>query len=380
MDKEFQFFAGDVQLHSDDVAGALPRLERALELDPDYTLAATHLWAAYRASGRASEKLDWLRRKVAAGRGFDLRALGYGLLDAGREEEAFQILRSVQAGAGRPWPPPRVAGYLAYVGRADEAEAATRSSLADLGPDATTTRPRDVKDLLQSLEYALEAQGRFAEWGRTKLEDDSGPFNQAWVKQAVAVMGRDLVALRSVTEALENVAPHYAWAWAVNAAVAGDVTVAGPLAAKALAGEHGAEIAREKRRLLGAVAAWGNGSTDVAVRELHAVADLTVVSTRHIALLVLGELHRAIGECRRAIEPLERARNARWQPALADDVLSAIPGTLHSLADCYERTGDLAKARERNAEMLKRWARADPGLPLLVQAKAMRARLAASPR
>jgi serine/threonine protein kinase/tetratricopeptide (TPR) repeat protein len=378
MDKELQFFAGEIHFHSDDVDAALPLLERAVHLDPEYTLAASHLWAAYRASGRADEKLDWLRRQVAAGRGLDLRALGFGLLDAGREEEAFQILRSVQAGAGRPWPPPRVAGYLAYVGRAQEAEATVRTSQANLGPDATTTRPRDVKDLLQSLEYALEDQGRLGEWRRTKAEEDPDPRNDIWVRHAVAVAGRDLVALRSVTGALEKAAPHYAWGWALNAAMAGDVTVAGPLAAKMLAGEYGAEISRERRRLLGAVVAWGNGSTDVAVRELNAVADLTVASTRQIALLVLGELHRSIGECRKAIEPLERARAARWQPPLADDVLSAIPGMLHSLADCYERTGDLAKARERNAELLKRWARADPGLPLLVDAKAMQARLAAS--
>jgi hypothetical protein len=49
---------------------------------------------------------------------------------------------------------------------------------------------------------------------------------------------------------------------------------------------------------------------------------------------------------------------------------------LHRLATCYERQGDLTKARERNAEMLKRWERADPDIPLLVEAKAMRERLA----
>ena len=50
---------------------------------------------------------------------------------------------------------------------------------------------------------------------------------------------------------------------------------------------------------------------------------------------------------------------------------------LHSLALCHEKLGDLAKARERNDEMLKRWENADPDIPLLVEAKAMRERLAA---
>jgi hypothetical protein len=38
--------------------------------------------------------------------------------------------------------------------------------------------------------------------------------------------------------------------------------------------------------------------------------------------------------------------------------------------------GDMAPARERNDELLRQWARADPGIPLLVEAKAMHARLA----
>jgi len=52
---------------------------------------------------------------------------------------------------------------------------------------------------------------------------------------------------------------------------------------------------------------------------------------------------------------------------------------IHSLATCYEKTGDLTRARERNDEFLRLWARADPDIPLLVEAKAMREKLAAAP-
>ena len=55
-----------------------------------------------------------------------------------------------------------------------------------------------------------------------------------------------------------------------------------------------------------------------------------------------------------------------------------LPLLLHRLATCYEKLGDLAKARERNTEMLKRWEKADEDLPLLIEAKAMRERLAAA--
>ena len=49
------------------------------------------------------------------------------------------------------------------------------------------------------------------------------------------------------------------------------------------------------------------------------------------------------------------------------------------LALCYEKLGDLPRARERNAEMLRLWAKADPDLPMLAEAKALQARLAAPP-
>ncbi|MCX5731010.1 MAG: hypothetical protein NTY18_06580, partial [Deltaproteobacteria bacterium] len=51
---------------------------------------------------------------------------------------------------------------------------------------------------------------------------------------------------------------------------------------------------------------------------------------------------------------------------------------IQSLATCCEKLGDLAKARERNDEFLRLWANADPDLPLLVEAKAIRERLAMS--
>ena len=53
-----------------------------------------------------------------------------------------------------------------------------------------------------------------------------------------------------------------------------------------------------------------------------------------------------------------------------------MPFRLHRLATCHEKTGALPKVRERNAEMLKRWEKADEDIPLLVEAKALRERLA----
>jgi hypothetical protein len=46
-----------------------------------------------------------------------------------------------------------------------------------------------------------------------------------------------------------------------------------------------------------------------------------------------------------------------------------------TLAGCHEKLGDVAKARERNEELLRLWAKADPDLPRLIEAKARKARL-----
>lgn len=54
-----------------------------------------------------------------------------------------------------------------------------------------------------------------------------------------------------------------------------------------------------------------------------------------------------------------------------------IPRLLQSLALCHEKLGDLEKARAGNEELLRLWAKADPDLPLVIEAKAMQARLAA---
>ena len=46
------------------------------------------------------------------------------------------------------------------------------------------------------------------------------------------------------------------------------------------------------------------------------------------------------------------------------------------LATCCRKMGHVAKAGERNGELLKRWAKADPDIPLVVEAKAIQERLA----
>ena len=96
---------------------------------------------------------------------------------------------------------------------------------------------------------------------------------------------------------------------------------------------------------------------------------------RFFGHLTAGSFHFTSGDCQGAVKHLEEARAVPW-PAQPWSRSYELPLILHRLATCYEKMGDLPKARERNDEMLKRWEEADEDIPLLIEAKAMRERLA----
>ena len=120
--------------------------------------------------------------------------------------------------------------------------------------------------------------------------------------------------------------------------------------------------------------ALGHGDDATADRLLQSMEDDPLVALRAYAHFIRGELARERGDCATAVRHFEVLRELRWS-------FGSGPGgkttfLLHALADCHEKLGDLAKARERNDELLRRWVNADPDLPWLVEAKAMRERLA----
>ena len=132
-----------------------------------------------------------------------------------------------------------------------------------------------------------------------------------------------------------------------------------------------------------AFAAWGEGDLEGASRQLRELSRSPNFNVRYTDFLWLGLIELQRGSCPAAIEYWERARAVRWPPWVGTPAMPPWVGArsawhprlLHHLATCYEKVGDLAKARERNDEMLRLWARADPDLPLLVEAKALKARL-----
>ena len=79
---------------------------------------------------------------------------------------------------------------------------------------------------------------------------------------------------------------------------------------------------------------------------------------------------------RAAATALEDARGLDFTLSLTNRFWT-YPLLLQIVSECHERNGDLARARERNDELLRTWKRADRDLPLLAEATALRERLAA---
>jgi tetratricopeptide (TPR) repeat protein len=126
------------------------------------------------------------------------------------------------------------------------------------------------------------------------------------------------------------------------------------------------------QRPIDVMAALGRGDDAIADQMLDSMANDPLASLRASAHFIRGELARERGDCTTAVGHFEILRNA------GPEFCERRPFLLQALAGCYENLGDLAKARERNDALLRLWVNADPDLPWLVEAKAMRERLASA--
>jgi hypothetical protein len=124
------------------------------------------------------------------------------------------------------------------------------------------------------------------------------------------------------------------------------------------------------------MAALSSGAPD-AESLLRASAGHPHLGHRSWASHVLARVLRERGSCGEVVTVLERARSIP-PSVVVEGRAFRIPLELHWLAECHEKLGDLPRARERNGEMLALWTNADPDLPLLLEAKALQARLAST--
>ena len=396
-DKETVFWAGDVRFHTGDTVAALPYFERALQLDPAYALAEQHTVIAYTALDRREQLLALTRRW--ADRAHDpesYRALGRALLAVDRRDEALEVYAKATAIDGRYAFPPAYAQYLAHHGQAHEAEAEIRKALAALPPPAPGEQPPE-KDLVGSKEITpakertalswtlvdlLVAQGRLRE-ARQVLQSKAGAGVATW-DLAKGSLGFAFASCaptdyEAAAKAVDAVGPDarspFLLDLAFLRAMSGDPAGAEAMAPAIFASPEASEYPAYVRPLFEGVVAWKKGNLAEAADRLRIAPSIPYVDARYRALSLLGQVELARGRNDDAIAALEQARAVAFAPSLGSMIVLRPLGLL-DLAVAYERTGDKVRARERVDELLRIWQRADPDLPRLAEARALKKRLA----
>ena len=161
--------------------------------------------------------------------------------------------------------------------------------------------------------------------------------------------------------------PLLAGSIAVQLAYAGDLEHAAAVAATLPAGSP-------RRRTYEAVVRWRQGNRAGASVLLEGVNGYSSVPPVIAPAFLLGELLAEMGEDERAVEALRRYRNyyfVHLQCAAWD-----YPKSSFLLARSLDRLGRRDEALAVLDEQLAAWTEADPDIPMFVEAKALRARLA----
>jgi tetratricopeptide (TPR) repeat protein len=375
-DKLLQFHAGDLRYHAflsprgstRDLDDVLPFFAAAVALDPTEGETQAHLVGCLTFLGRDAEAVAAARAWVAASpvpRASS--ALGGALAAAGRWEEAERAYRqAIDAGIA----PFMLTGYLRGLARQGRFDAFER-----LAPGAAGLSPMDRVTLSQvRVELAL-LQGRYREAlealrdvpDRLSLEERTGI--PARVRAAVeAARGDPAAAWRAAAPLLEpgggvDLVP-------VQLALAGDAAHAAAAAQHLVPGSR--QLAFHE-----AVAAWRAGRVEDGAARLEALSRSKYAADAALASALLGELEAERGRDALALQALERYRAAGAPPTTGADAALRLPRVLFLLARSYQRSGDRARARERLDQLLGWWAHADPGLPLLSQARALDGQLRA---
>jgi tetratricopeptide (TPR) repeat protein len=356
---------------------AMPYFQRALELDPGYGPAIQGLARSIATVGHAEPHLDWLRRQAAStGDEREMFWIATALLAADLEAEAVALYRRMTATHGACWPPQFYVQYLCWNNRASEAEAALREALEVASAASATTGCDVEQSVLGNRLYTTVDQGRLREWwelskGWSVIERNPRIAAGQRITFAAAFT-RDATELRKALEELDRMEPGQEHlGQALQLAKHGHLDLAFQRAVREIDGPGFADLDPESQRMAEAVVAWGRGAREDAERKISATASRP---GSHGAARLAAEFAFARGDCARVIQTLEPLRALRWSWNLSG-LIFGMPRSLHLLATCHERTGDFAKARERNDELLRRWARADPELPYLIEAKAMQERL-----
>ena len=362
-DQHAPYLAGDLLFHKRETDAAIPYFERALSLGNAIPVARSHLLDSLGLAGRTDEALARARVWVAeAPDAAAYRMLGQALLWRGDAAAAAEAARRALEAGGGPETRLDLAAALAFGGDLAAADAELRSlSGPGVGPHvrilaatrrasllALQGRRRAGQQLLAALEEEVqdEDQRKGLRMARAAYLSGEGSAAAVWreiqpMPVAAAKMGPSLAALLAYLGDLEH------------------------------ATQVGAALTSERdRAVVRAIVQWRSGDRAGAAAALRA---LDRPRDAGVAFL-LGELLFEMGDDREATSAL-----ARFQSIQTSDVWRswAYPRSLYLLARARERIGDRSGAREALDRLLALWSAADPDLPLLHEARTLRARIGA---
>ena len=367
-DKHAWYLAGEIPYHRDEFAEALPFFRRVHALDPLWWDASQHLSLSLGATG----DLVGLRAL-----GAELAALGsrpealLGLCYAQLWYDAATAIASCErartAGAG-PSGDEKLAIALLHVGpREDLVRLVGRMverdgplgfgwymSLWLLGQEGRWPGVRERIDAGASGEGGARVDPEDA-WFHSTIAElvlGSGDLDAAW-RESLRVLELDRALL-------SNLAVHFAYQ--------GDMKRAAELREYLPASSPRVEI-------YDALVLWRAGDPAGAVDTLRRVAASSPLSAEPSTpppLFLLGE---ALSDAGRHAEAIDALRRFQRLPLLVPTWF--VPRSQFLLARSLERSGDLEGARAAIGPLLRLWSQADPGQPLLADARALGARVGA---
>jgi tetratricopeptide (TPR) repeat protein len=356
---------GDLLRHHDELALALPYLERAVALLPDHGWAPGQIAELLGALDRHEELREWAERWARAGTPVSLHALSLARGWLGDDEGAVAAAqRALAVGAGLVGQQDLV-GAVGFPGRYEEARDLARGFTDPGSP---------IRRMGFYTLCAVEAyRGRRAAalgWLDALAREIPEVRSDVLYVSARAdfhLGGGDPAPVLAEVAALEALDPGAAAEHAPGLAWLGARERAAALARRLPAGSVLA-------RTHDAVAAFRAGERDRALAALRVVAaEAPVCAWRASPLWYLGDLAAEAGrheDARDALQRLERLYLPRmmWRTW-------AHPRALLLLARSRDALGDRAGARAALSRLLEEWRAAEPGAPLLAAARELAARL-----